>query len=104
MIVTNYPKGVFDDELKDANEILLELGPDELRRVAESAEEIEISGMIDVGDIPPYDPTSVDRIAFGIPGLDEMLGGMEEGCITIISGRSGDGKSTITNQFILNAV
>lgn len=103
-IVRNYPEGVFGQPLKDANDILVELGPDAVRQAAYSAEQIEIRGMIDVGDIPPYDPTAVNRIAFGIPALDEMLGGIEEGCITIISGRSGDGKSTITNQFVLNAV
>lgn len=103
-IVRDYPEGIFGNTLKDANEILMELGADAVRQTAESAEEIAIEGMIDVGDIPPYDPTDVNRIAFGIPTLDEMLGGMEEGCITIISGRSGDGKSTITNQFVLNAV
>lgn len=103
-IVREYPEGFFGNKLKDANEILMELGPEAVRKTAESAEQIEIKGMIDVGDIQPYDPTAANKIAFGIPALDETLGGMEEGCITIISGRSGDGKSTLTNQFILNAV
>ena len=104
-IVSAYPMTTSGArECKDANEILYMHGPEAVRTAAETAEEIEITGMVDIGDIQPYDPMAVERISFGIPGVDEMLGGMEEGCITIISGRSGQGKSTAVNQFVLNAV
>lgn len=43
-------------------------------------------------------------ISFGIPELDELLhGGLERGTITIISGPSGVGKSTLGLQFMKEA-
>jgi twinkle protein len=39
-----------------------------------------------------------------IPALDQMIGGLNEGGITVISGRRGEGKSTIGNTIMLNAI
>ncbi len=47
---------------------------------------------------------SAETISSGIPGIDEMLhGGIERGTITIISGPSGVGKSTLGLQFMKEA-
>lgn len=47
---------------------------------------------------------TLDLLPFGIPELDQMLrGGLERGTVTIISGPSGTGKSTLGMQFIVSA-
>jgi circadian clock protein KaiC len=47
---------------------------------------------------------SPETISSGIPGIDELLhGGIERGTITIISGPSGVGKSTLGLQFMKEA-
>lgn len=52
---------------------------------------------------PPVDPSR--RLAFGVPGLDELLGGgVLERSATLISGSAGTGKSTLALQFILAGV
>lgn len=44
---------------------------------------------------------SKNRVATGVPGLDEMLGGgMIAGDAVMITGPAGSGKSTITTQFL----
>lgn len=47
---------------------------------------------------------TAETISSGIPGIDELLhGGIERGTITIISGPSGVGKSTLGLQFMKEA-
>lgn len=105
-IVTSYPE-IPDGGgacCKDADEILVRLGPFELLEAAESAEEIEIQGLIDIGDITAVDPTQIPRISTKIPRLDECLGGWTEGSVVVVSGESGQGKSTFTSQLLLTAI
>ena len=52
----------------------------------------------------PYDPTTVPRIKTMIPALDETIGGVAEGAITVFTGKPGSGKSTLTGQLLLNAI
>lgn len=47
---------------------------------------------------------STDRVSSGIPEMDELLGGgLERGTITILSGPTGVGKTTIGMQFMKEA-
>ena len=43
----------------------------------------------------PYDPTAVPRIKTMIPALDEVIGGLAEGAMTVFTGKPGNGKSTL---------
>jgi circadian clock protein KaiC len=44
------------------------------------------------------------RVSSGAPGLDELLGGgLLDGSVTLVSGSSGTGKSTLGLQFVLEA-
>lgn len=50
-------------------------------------------------------PASDDRLATGIPGLDEVLhGGFPSGHLYLIDGDPGTGKTTIALQFLLNGI
>ena len=107
LIVRDYPQVPGTDPpqyCKDANEILYRFGESTLIEMVETAEDIKMKGLIDVGDIIPYDPTTIPRISSGIPTLDQCIGGFMEGSLVVVSGLSGGGKSTITGQFMLSAI
>ena len=89
---------------KDANEVLLRYGESKLIEMVDGAEEIETRGLMRLADVIPYDPTCVPRIRTMIPMLDEIIGGLEEGGVTVLTGASGNGKSTLSGQLILNAI
>lgn len=103
-IVENYPVRDNGVPCKDANEVLYFHGELEIMDMIESASEIPIRGAIDLADVVPVDPTTVPRIATDIPELDEILGGLVLPGITVITGKSGSGKSTIGGTFLLNAI
>jgi KaiC/GvpD/RAD55 family RecA-like ATPase len=46
----------------------------------------------------PYDPTTVPRVKTMVPALDEAIGGLAEGALTVFTGLPGAGKSTLTGQ------
>lgn len=107
LIVKNYPEIAGTDPVqycKDANEVLYRYGESTLIEMVESAEDVQTKGLIRVADVQPIDPTTIPRIKTNIPALDDAIGGLAEGCITIFSGKSGDGKSTLSGQLLLNAI
>ena len=109
MIPKEYPEMIWNGEdlnrlCKDANEILQAYGPEVLKSFVDSCEPAPIKGVLDVGSIVYVDPVSKPRIMTKIPGLDKMTGGLQEGGVSILSGKSGEGKSTLTGTLLLNAV
>lgn len=105
-IVTSYPE-IPDGGgacCKDADEILVRLGPFELLESAESAEEIPTRGLLNLADVEDEDPANIPSIKTGIPELDQCTGGLTEGGVTILSGKTGDGKSTLSGLLLLSAI
>ena len=103
-VVEDYPLDMEGREFKDANEILVELGPFELLDCLDGAKDIPIKGLINLAKVVPVDPTTIPRIKTNIPTLDEAIGGLREGAVTVVTGKAGDGKSIITGQLLLNAI
>ena len=109
MIPNEYPELVYKGEdygriCKDANEILYVYGPEALKSIVDACEPAPVKGILDISSIPYIDPTTIPRIMTKIPALDHAIGGFAEGGVTVISGNSGEGKSTITGNMLLNAV
>lgn len=103
-VVEDYPLKSDGTECKDANEILTELGDIVLLDTLDSAKEIPTRGLINLSRVVPVDPTTIPRIKTNIPALDEAIGGLREGAVTVITGAPGSGKSVITGLFLLNAI
>ena len=89
---------------KDANEILRCYGPEGLKSLVDACEPAPIKGILDVSAIQYVDPATVPKILTNINMLDGMIGGLEEAGVTILSGRRGEGKSTISSTFLLAAI
>lgn len=109
LIAPDYPDLIVEGRsagrmCKDANEILYAYGPAVLKDVADRCEPAPIEGILNVSDIQFIDPTSIPRIYTKIDALDNALAGLSEGSVTVISGKRGEGKSTIGGQFLLNAI
>lgn len=108
-IPKEYPPCVFNGKnynriCKDANEILCCYGPEGLKALVDSCEPAPIKGILDVSTIQYVDPASVPRIMTKIPRLDNMIGGFGEAGVTVVSGKRGEGKSTINSGFALSAI
>lgn len=72
---------------KDANEILFRFGESMLLEMVEAAEEVQTKGMIRLADVVPVDPTTIPRIKTMIPSLDDAIGGLTEGSVTVFTGK-----------------
>ena len=107
LVVRDYPEIPGSNPVvhcKDANEILYRFGESKLIEMVDSAEEIRTRGLIRVADIVPVDPTKVPRVKTNIPALDDALGGLAEGAVSVFTGAAGNGKSTLSGLILLNAI
>ena len=98
-VVEEYPNGC-----KDANDILIQYGAEELVKCWKNNSEVPIQGVIDVTEIQYVDPTTIPRIKTGIPKLEKAINGLEEGAVSLFSGAPGHGKSTLCGTLMLNAI
>lgn len=91
---------------KDINELYLMHGEKALIELIESAKE-KIEGEYNP-DEDTYENvikvTTGKFIPLGMPTLDNALNQLRPGYVTLITGRSNDGKSTFVNQVIANAI
>lgn len=109
MIAPEYPELIIDGQsagrpCKDANEILYAYGKEGLKEIADACEPAPIKGILNLADVTMVDPTTKPRIFTRIPALDNAIGGLAEGSVTIFSGKRGEGKSTLGGQLLLNGI
>ena len=92
-------------DCKDANEILLKYGAEQVRKCVEESVKLPIDNVIDLADVKELDPYSIEKIPTGISDVDNLLcGGIPFGVVTIVTGKSGKGKSTFVGQIITRAL
>ena len=91
-------------ECKDANELLLKYGADAVRNAVVNAVPVENPRIKRLADVERVDISQLQKISTGIGVLDALLGGFYFGQLVVLTGRCGDGKSTLANQFVAYAV
>lgn len=90
---------------KDANEILQKHGAEQVRKCVENAVVVPIGGVIDLADVENVDIYKLPKLKTGIRQLDRLLyGGIPFGGVVLISGKPGEGKSTLASQILANAI
>lgn len=100
MIPSQYPELIIEKDgekintgriCKDANEILYAYGAAYLLEMVKACQPAPIKGVINLADVPFVDPTTVPRIFTRIPTLDDMIAGLGEGTVTVLTGKRGEG-------------
>lgn len=92
-------------DCKDANEILQKYGAAYLRTCVENAIDLPLTQVIDLADVDDVNIYDLDKLETGISQLDDALnGGLPFGGVTIVTGKSGKGKSSFASQILANAL
>lgn len=96
-----------DDYLdcKDANEILLKYGQEQIVKCIKNAIPVPVNHIISLSDVEYVNIFEIPKLKSGIHELDHLLyGGLPFGGLTLIAGKPGEGKSTVASQILINAM
>lgn len=92
-------------DCKDANDILRKYGKEQIKACIENAKDIPVQYVISLADVKDLNPFDLPKMKTGFRDLDELLyGGLPFGGITLVTAKSGEGKSTLTSQMLLYAI
>lgn len=92
-------------DCKDANELLLKYGTDHVRSCVENAISIPVNHVIELADVEDINIYDIEKLPTGISELDRLLyGGLPFGGVCLLSGKRGEGKSTLGSQILLSAL
>lgn len=83
---------------KDANEILTTEGREKLIDAVNSAIKVPVPAIKELADVRHVDISDLERIETGIGELDRVLGGFFFGQLILLTGKRGEGKSTLASQ------
>lgn len=90
-------------DCKDANEILLKYGPDQIRKCIDNAIQIPVQGLKKMSEIQRTSLNNLDRMKTGIAELDRLCP-FYFGELIVLTGSAGDGKSTMASQWATKAL
>ena len=90
---------------KDANEILQKFGVDAIRQAVENAAPVMLPQVKELADVEYESGTGDERMPTGLALLDNALdGGLAFGYLDILTGKRGDGKSTLGSMILKAAL
>lgn len=91
-------------DCKDANDILRKYGIEQIKKCIQNAENTPISKTIKLSQVERVNISAIEKLPTGIREVDKLLcGGLPFGQLIILTGKAGDGKSTLASQILLNA-
>ena len=94
-------KVVYSDLCNDINEILFKYGKEAVLKELDKASIPLIEGVKSTKQISTFNIYEAETVQLGIRKLDDRLIGIPLGSLNVITGRTGEGKSTILNQFFI---
>ena len=90
-------------DCKDANELLMKYGKEAIRKAINNPQIHDC--VFSLADIKPKEFNKDDYIKTGLDSLDKALGyGIPKGDIVLLTGESGNGKTTFSTQLIANII
>ena len=89
---------------KDANDILRKYGAAAILTCINNATEMQTAHVKRLADVESVNLEAQEHIRTGIYLLDKVIGGLYLGTVTVLTGRRGEGKSTLASQIIANAL
>lgn len=101
ILLKQVPPAAYLDR-KDANDILTRYGADEVRKAYEAAELPRIERVTELSEVPPQHPRDYRNVLTGFTQIDSRTNGILDGQVMLITGRSGNGKSTFMSQMVCN--
>ena len=87
--------------IKDINEVLYYYGKDKVIECINNAKEIPITDVVDLYDIQEFDLETAEGVFSGFEEIDKWIYKFFFGCINIITGINGSGKSVLINQMCI---
>ena len=89
---------------KDANDILRKYGKEAIIKAVDNAQLREVKYVKRLADVEAVNLSELPKIKTGIRNLDRACGGLLRGHVTLLSGKRGEGKSTLMSQFVAQAI
>ena len=90
-------------DCKDANEILLKYGPEQVKKCIDNAIQLPVPGLKKMAEIQKIRLDDLDRMRTGIAELDRQCP-FYFGELIVLTGAAGDGKSTMASQWATKAL
>lgn len=87
--------------VKDINEVLYYYGKDKVIEYINNAKEMPITDVVDLYDIQEFDVEIAEGVFSGFEEIDKWIYKFFFGCINIITGINGSGKSVLINQMCI---
>jgi len=87
--------------IKDINEVLYYFGKDKVIECINNAKEMPITDVVDLYDIQEFDLETAEGVFSGFEEIDKWIYKFFFGCINIITGINGSGKSVLINQMCI---
>lgn len=92
-------------DCKDANEILLKYGKEQIKKCIENAVALPIKRVIKLSSVKNIDIHKIEKLATGISKLDyPLFGGLPFGGVHLLTAKAGSGKSTFASQIVVRAI
>lgn len=89
---------------KDANDILRKYGKDAILRAVQNAEVRDVKYVKRLANVESKNLKDLSKIETGIQSLDRVCGGLLLGHVVLLSGKRGEGKSTLMSQIVAEAL
>lgn len=89
---------------KDANAILQKYGPEAIRQAVHNAQVLPVNHVVRLADVKSVDLNDLERIRTGFSNLDRVVDGFFMGQLVLLTGKRGEGKSTLMGQLMAEAL
>ncbi len=89
---------------KDANDIYRKYGRQAIENCIERAEIRKLKNVKDLSEVKKVDLSELPKIKTNIKELDAIIGGLIFGQVVLLSGKRGEGKSTLMSQLVCEAL